>query len=694
MTDSTTSSPSYTLFAGSQQSCISKYTIASITGQITNMENFPLPPNPKQIPALTSPPHPLSISSIPVAVISGSLTNTISLHSATGSVLQELTGHTGGVISFSWLPHPTDNILLSGSWDGTCKIWNLSNMDFTNCSPVQSLDGHENGVSVVGLNPTTIITGSTGKKGEVGIIDQKLRVWLLSESESKSESDSTSSSSFELVVENSDHLGPIRCLCSTSSGAYFLSGSNDATVVQREGMTAMSLLEMRYPPCEADTPSSNSDPFVLSVDTFDISKSSGNVKQNVNVNANVNVNVPPMHVSGAEDGRVCVWDGTTGACLQTIHHPTCVWVVRCLPNGDIATGCQDGKIRVFTRVESRLCEEKEKVDFDQEVSASCERSELRRSELRRSELVATSCNWCEDFDSPTNPTNPTNATNATNATNPTNPTNPLSLALAQVKDAIKVKQTGPTKEDIAKLPLWEECGLPKNAGKSDMAVKVFNKNGKAVAGQWQSASGLWCEIGEVTGSNENRGTIDGVEYDFVFPIEIEVAGGGVQTLRIGHNSASNPFVSAQAFLDKHELDQNYLGQIADYILQRVGDDGSDKMIDMTGDPNSNSNRAAPAPQPQVGVHLKNIPMRTPYIFNKGHATLPKILTKLIALSSPTQQPVSDADNNHLNSLVTTLMNTSHFHSTKISVQEVAAVGRGKRAERRSGGGGKTRVRAT
>ena len=89
-----------------------------------------------------------------------------------------------------------------------------------------------------------------------------------------------------------------------------------------------------------------------------------------------------------------------------------------------------------------------------------------------------------------------------------------------------MKQTGPTKEDIAKLPLWEECGLPKNAGKSDMAVKVFNKNGKAVAGQWQSASGLWCEIGEVTGSNENRGTIDGVEYDFVFPIEIEVAGGG------------------------------------------------------------------------------------------------------------------------------------------------------------------------
>ena len=47
----------------------------------------------------------------------------------------------------------------------------------------------------------------------------------------------------------------------------------------------------------------------------------------------------------------------------------------------------------------------------------------------------------------------------------------------------------------------------------------------------------------------------------------------VQKLQIGYNNGENPFNTAQAFIDQHMLDQNYLAQIADYIRTRVGQDG-------------------------------------------------------------------------------------------------------------------------
>ena len=91
-------------------------------------------------------------------------------------------------------------------------------------------------------------------------------------------------------------------------------------------------------------------------------------------------------------------------------------------------------------------------------------------------------------------------------------------------------------------------------------MQVFNKNGKAIAAQWSVSSGTWIEVGEVTGSNENAGTIDGVTYDHVFPIEIDVASGGVAKMQIGYNNGNNPFVVAQKFIDDYQLDQGYLAQ--------------------------------------------------------------------------------------------------------------------------------------
>ncbi len=46
-----------------------------------------------------------------------------------------------------------DGQLLSGSWDGTARVW-----DPASCTCTQVLEGHENGVSVLGLPNGDIVT--------------------------------------------------------------------------------------------------------------------------------------------------------------------------------------------------------------------------------------------------------------------------------------------------------------------------------------------------------------------------------------------------------------------------------------------------------------------------------------------------------------------------------------------------------
>ena len=68
-----------------------------------------------------------------------------------GNPLFSLEGHKGWVCSLSLL---SENILVSGSWDATAKIWNLSSK---NC--LNTLEGHSFAVCVLAIN-NTIITGN------------------------------------------------------------------------------------------------------------------------------------------------------------------------------------------------------------------------------------------------------------------------------------------------------------------------------------------------------------------------------------------------------------------------------------------------------------------------------------------------------------------------------------------------------
>jgi phospholipase A-2-activating protein len=210
-------------------------------------------------------------------------------------------------------------------------------------------------------------------------------------------------------------------------------------------------------------------------------------------------------------------------------------------------------------------------------------------------------------------------------------------------------------------------------------VQVFNKGGKAIAAQWSAASSTWIEVGEVTGmggTSENAGSINGVQYDHVLPIEIDLPSGGLSNLQIGYNAGQNPFVVAQAFIDEHMLDQNYLAQIADYIRQRVGDAAGPTLGDgSTGNTAPTSTSTAMditmAPPPKVYQHL---PMKGFLSFETGAdaKTLGKISSKLSEFNTDVSS-FNDTDLSALPELIQTLAMTNRYHATKMTPSDLAVL---------------------
>ena len=102
--------------------------------------------------------------------ITGSMDKRIRVYSIECILVRTLLGHTGGVISLSWCL--VSGNLISGSWDGTARVWDLATGE---CNQV--LPGHENGVCVLGLPDGTIATGSTGEQQNNTVVNFHIRLW-------------------------------------------------------------------------------------------------------------------------------------------------------------------------------------------------------------------------------------------------------------------------------------------------------------------------------------------------------------------------------------------------------------------------------------------------------------------------------------------------------------------------------------
>jgi phospholipase A-2-activating protein len=233
-----------------------------------------------------------------------------------------------------------------------------------------------------------------------------------------------------------------------------------------------------------------------------------------------------------------------------------------------------------------------------------------------------------------------------------------------VQEAKQKQSSGPSAEEVAKLPLWENN--LQQRGTSEGQVQLFNKGGIAIAAQWSMASQTWIEVGQVMGSS-NVGMIDGVQYDHVLPIEVDQTGGGVAKLQIGYNNGENPFAAAQRFIDSYMLPQHHLSEIADYIQQRVGNEA----------PTLGGGRApaGAAPVPVTGVPMisyQYLPMPGYKSFElpakNGTATLEKMKKKIEESGK-----LSDAKIASLTSLMDTLAATNRYHSSKIQPEELKVI---------------------
>jgi WD40 repeat protein len=57
--------------------------------------------------------------------------------------------------------------------------------------------------------------------------------------------------------------------------------------------------------------------------------------------------------AGSEDNTVRLWSAGSGAALQVLPHPGCVWAVAFTALGDLVTGCSDAVARVWSSTAER-----------------------------------------------------------------------------------------------------------------------------------------------------------------------------------------------------------------------------------------------------------------------------------------------------------------------------------------------------
>ncbi|PSC75649.1 phospholipase A-2-activating [Micractinium conductrix] len=434
------------------------------------------------------------------ALLTGSRDKTIKLwrEGPDGAFHEEstLVGHTDFVSALAYappgvLPGCPGGAVVSGSRDCTVIVWDLASAE-----PVQKLEGHQYQVSSVLVTPEGDVVSAS--------LDKTIRVWR----------DGQCTATLE------GHEAAVLCLAQLPNGDL-LSGSGDCTIRVWSGGKCTATIAAHSDSVRGLALLPNVGVVSASHDqTLKVWTLSGEcIAELVGHTALVYTaatTADGLVASGSEDNTARVWHAD-GTCLQTIEHPSNLWAVAFLPNGDLVTACSDHVARVWTREEQR--------------AAPAELLEAYAAALAAKKAEAA---------------------------------------------ASKDDGGGGGGGGLPAGLKLEDASVLLMPGTRDGQTKVVREGGAGVAYAWDASKGEWERIGEVVGSGDAGDTMtpgnkwhNGQLWDYVFDVDAEE---GALPRKLAINRGDNPYLVADRFLEENELPASYKDQIVQFILQNTAGD--------------------------------------------------------------------------------------------------------------------------
>ncbi|XP_020216388.1 phospholipase A-2-activating protein [Cajanus cajan] len=231
---------------------------------------------------------------------------------------------------------------------------------------------------------------------------------------------------------------------------------------------------------------------------------------------------------------------------------------------------------------------------------------------------------------------------------------------------------------LEELPGLEALKIP---GTTDGQTKVVREGDNGVAYGWNMKEQKWDKIGEVVDgpeeSNSNRQFFDGIQYDYVFDVDIE---DGMPTRKLPYNRTDNPYDVADKWLLKENLPLSFREQIVQFILQNTGQNNI-TFDSSFRDPYTGSHAYVPGQPSRTSdvsakPTLKHIPKKGMLVFDAAQfdGILKKITEFNKALQSDQEKQnlsLTELNVSRLGAIVKILKDTSHYHSSKFADSDIA-----------------------
>jgi phospholipase A-2-activating protein len=234
---------------------------------------------------------------------------------------------------------------------------------------------------------------------------------------------------------------------------------------------------------------------------------------------------------------------------------------------------------------------------------------------------------------------------------------------------------------LADLPTLDSLNIP---GKKDGDQRIVRNGDKAELYYWDAAAQQWQKIGDITDAvntpNDKR-KLNGKVYDYVFDVDL---GDGNPPRKLGYNANENPYVVAQEFIQREQINQGYLDQIAKFIMDNTSPVtiGQQPTVDIPFAANRYIPGGNPAQYKQPQQSQQNIsssstkyfPLKECVLFESANynAIVEKIKQfnkSLLENASLKNVSLTSEELSFIETTMNTLKNTSYYHVSSFSENE-------------------------